>query len=345
MVKEAQQQHVDIHRKINLRKILIDKAGELKGAFYIPFIGNGDIAIELYKNHKIYGADLDGDRVKTAQTRLPDAEILQCDCDAFPLRDKDIEYSLADFDAYTYPYKAFREFWQQAKITSPCVLFFTDGEKQAIMISGHWIMPDGKKNFLKGTDARRVVFNKYWAGTILPWFTEYIKPWKVVETFQYSRKMQLYWGAIISKGTAKPKFGFGTGAPGVPHYRFDDKKKEAYLDQLRNGRGRTLAASNIHVSRELVSNHRQKYPGFALAEMEAEARADDEVVNSLFEAAKSGNVTAIQVWLYNRQSNNWRDKRNVSVTGDGGGPAKIDITYRVINETTAEKPGNKSKEG
>ena len=68
-----QKQHVDYHRKIALRKNLLEKAAELKGAFYIPFIGDGDIAFDLYQGHKLYGADIDVERVNIAKSRLPDA--------------------------------------------------------------------------------------------------------------------------------------------------------------------------------------------------------------------------------------------------------------------------------
>ena len=162
MGSEKQKQHAEIHRKLQLRKTLLDKAPELPGAFYIPFIGDGDIAAALYKEHKIYGADIDPKRVKTAQSRLPGAEILQADCDTFPFHDRDIEYSLADFDPYSYPYKSFREFWSHAKKTSPLILFFTDGEKQAIVRSGHWTNPEGKKIRAKDLRERRATFNKYW---------------------------------------------------------------------------------------------------------------------------------------------------------------------------------------
>ncbi len=46
-VTAQQKQSVDIHRKLLLRKELLGKAGELAGAFYVPFIGDGDIAVEL----------------------------------------------------------------------------------------------------------------------------------------------------------------------------------------------------------------------------------------------------------------------------------------------------------
>ena len=58
----GQKQHVDIKRKLTLRQKLIDKAGNLLGACYIPFIGEGDIASALYNKKLIYGADNDSEK-------------------------------------------------------------------------------------------------------------------------------------------------------------------------------------------------------------------------------------------------------------------------------------------
>ena len=340
-ITAQQKQHIDIHRKLGLRKNLMEKAGDLAGAFYVPFIGDGDIAVELYQGRKIYGADLDGDRVKTAQARLPDAKILQADCDAYPFRGQDIEYSLADFDPFAYPYKAFREFWQQARLTSPSILFFTDGERMAVKRSGHWTAPDGKKVFTKGIDAKRVVFNKYWTGTILPWFEEYIKPWRITASLKYLRKDMLYWGAIIAREERASKVKKVKGKLDkigeVHRNKFDNIKKQEYLALLRQGHTRGLAASLVGIHRATVSIHMKKDKAFENAVSEAESDAIGKVENALFEAAISGNVTAIQVYLYNRNPERWADRRSVRLAGEGGGPIEvkeIDAKSKIISIIT-----------
>ena len=55
----TQKQHVDIQRKLKLRRTLMEKLGTTDGAYYIPFIGEGDIAVELYRDKMIYGADIE----------------------------------------------------------------------------------------------------------------------------------------------------------------------------------------------------------------------------------------------------------------------------------------------
>lgn len=58
MGSALQKQHVDLYRKVLLRRKLLALAVE--GAAYVPFIGDGDIALELYAGkHQIFGADLD----------------------------------------------------------------------------------------------------------------------------------------------------------------------------------------------------------------------------------------------------------------------------------------------
>ncbi len=79
----------------------------------------------------------------------------------------------------------------------------------------------------------------------------------------------------------------------------------------------------------------KKGKGFAEAVSEAESDAIGKVENALFEAAISGNVTAIQVYLYNRAPKRWTDKRNIRLAGEGGGPIEVresDAKSKILNE-------------
>jgi len=316
-VKQSEKkQHVEFQRKIKLRKGLIEKAGKLTGAYYVPFIGDGDIACELYQGNKIYGADIDPERVEAAKSRLKDAEIITADCDKFP------------FDSYSYPYDSFRSFWEEAKFGSQCVIFFTDGQKQAIMRAGSYRTPDGKKIKAKTVSERRKVYNFYFNKVIVPWFEEYIKPWKVVVITKYLRGGSMcYWGAIIAredKSIQVKKVKGKSGKAGEVHRnKFDSIKKDEYLGLLRQGHTRGLAASLVGIHRATVSTHMKKDTGFAEAVSEAESDAIGKVENALFEAAMSGNVTAIQVYLYNRNPERWADRRSVRLAGEGGGPIEV----------------------
>jgi hypothetical protein len=58
---------------------------------------------------------------------------------------------------------------------------------------------------------------------------------------------------------------------------------------------------------------------FKKAISQAELEANQKVENALFEAAMSGNVTAIQVWLYNRMPTDGAIDEDSSMLG----PIKI----------------------
>lgn len=195
---KGQKQHVDLHRKIQLRKRLLGT--KLTGNAYVPFIGDGDLADALYRGMKIYGADIDPARVSTATARLPDARIIQADCDHFPFPEN-IEFSLADFDAYSEPYPAFLSFWKTAKKADRLTLFFTDGHRQGIIRTGYIHYPDGTEEHVKDLNTRRGLFNFYLSKVVIPWFKDFLgSEWRTVTgPFFYLRRMQLYWGTVIER--------------------------------------------------------------------------------------------------------------------------------------------------
>ena len=190
-----QKQHVDIHRKILLRKNLLHTK---QGVFYVPFIGDGDIAVKLYSNAEIYGADIDSDRVNTAQQRVK-GDIRTADCYGWPFGDIDKVFDVADFDSYSEPYGSFRTYWEEAKKADTMTLFFTDGQKQSIFRTSTWINPNGEKIKFNSITEQRKVGNFYFPKFILPWLIDYIKPYTIKRKLFYLRGMMLYWGAVVEK--------------------------------------------------------------------------------------------------------------------------------------------------
>lgn len=102
------------------------------------------------------------------------------------------------------------------------------------------------------------------------------------------------------------------------HYRFNLTRQKAYLDHLRGGLKRTAAAEAIGISRQVTWQFSKDHEWFRLAveqaELDAASRDVEEVEDALKMAALSGNVTAIQVFLYNRAPDKWGDRRNVTMT-------------------------------
>jgi hypothetical protein len=99
--------------------------------------------------------------------------------------------------------------------------------------------------------------------------------------------------------------------------KFAPDKKADYLQKLREGVSPCTAARAVGVSRQLVRLYRKDHPDFAAEERLAVRESHEQVENALFKEAVAGNVTACQVWLYNRRPGRWADRRNVKLTGSG----------------------------
>jgi len=106
----------------------------------------------------------------------------------------------------------------------------------------------------------------------------------------------------------------------IKSYKFTDNKKDEYLELLRQGGRRYASAKAVGVTPQTVNAHVKDDPNFAKAVDEAEMEANEQVEDALFMTATSGNVTAMQVWLYNRAPGRWTDKRQSEhkVTGSLG---------------------------
>ena len=210
----TQKQHVEFYRKIMLRRRLLK--GSPPGPAYVPFIGDGDLAVVLYGDRDIYGVDLDANRVAAAAYKLDGNPviqghwpghhhvIIQGDADVWQFGPGPHQWSglhgfaVGDFDAYSYPYAAFRAFWQDAPKASRLTVFFTDAQKQTLFLNGVYQHPSGEKiTVSEAPNSKRRIMAFYWKQTILAGFKDYVEPWKVVKTDFYLRGMMLYWGAIV----------------------------------------------------------------------------------------------------------------------------------------------------
>lgn len=182
-------------RKLGLRRRLLRYA--VDGAAYVPFVGDGDIADVLYRERKIYGADIDPARVQTARDRLVGADIRQADCNGWPFPDVDEPFAIADLDAYANPYPPLRSFWGNAMKASVVVIFGTDGQRQNIKRHKlERILPD---DFVSDVEPRvwRSQYNFWWARYVRPWVEQEISPSVIRMHSLYLRKDMLYWGAVI----------------------------------------------------------------------------------------------------------------------------------------------------
>jgi len=189
-------QHVDMYKKILMRQMLLK--GQSIENIYVPFIGDGDIASELYSKYKIYGGDIDPARAEYARKRL-NANIKTADCDKWIFSEIKDKFQAADFDSYCQPYLSFTSFWENAIKDDVMVLFFTDGHRQGIIRTGVHITVEDKHIKLNDINEQRKLFNMYYSNYILPWFSGYIKPYKIIKKQFYIRQHMLYWGVVIKK--------------------------------------------------------------------------------------------------------------------------------------------------
>ena len=139
-------------------------------------------------------------------------------------------------------------------------------------------------------------------------------------------------------------------------YKFTEERKGAYLDLLRQGGRRHASARAVGISPWTVVNRMNDDPKFAVAVEKAEMEANEVVENALYAAALSGNVVAIQVWLYNRTPERWKDKSAATAVAVAGAVSATDLQvararagavsdddfFRVIETAYAEETGEEA---
>lgn len=123
-------------------------------------------------------------------------------------------------------------------------------------------------------------------------------------------------------------------APKGP-YKFDADRRAKYLNLLRNGIGRRMAAAGVGLHHTTILAYRKRYPQFDREISEAESFADERVVNALFQAALKGNVAACCSWLYSRCPDEWRDRRSPAIVLPGEVSPTVDDG--AVRRITAER--------
>lgn len=104
----------------------------------------------------------------------------------------------------------------------------------------------------------------------------------------------------------------------MPHkgYKCTAKKKAEYCDKLRLGFRRGRAAEAVGLARSTIARALRADPEFIAAVDLAEIEACEPVEDVLYQLAMKGNIVAIQIWLYNRNPDRWRDQRNFGKPGE-----------------------------
>jgi len=117
-----------------------------------------------------------------------------------------------------------------------------------------------------------------------------------------------------------------------PHReKFDAARREIFLDLLRKGVRRTQACKKAGISRPTFNKYMNNNKKFAAEVAQAETDANELVEQAMFSSALKGNVTAQQVWLYNRDPEHWQDKRNIAIGGDKNNPIEMNLSGDELN--------------
>lgn len=215
-------QHVDLWRKLALRRDLITRAPP--GAAYVPFLGEGDIARELYTDRRIVGVELDpaiaargAENLRAAQAERPDgwvplvitgdANTWHADADAGE------PFAIADLDSFNNPYLAFEAFWRNAPMTGTVVVFGTDALKMPMLLHrAIALLPSGTME--PSTDRGRHKF--WWSQHVRPYLERAVAPARIVADSKYLRAGMLYWGVVVERAGAGPVDGEDPSGPVSP---------------------------------------------------------------------------------------------------------------------------------
>ena len=366
---DGKAQHNDLYRKLLLRRDLLASASE--GAFYVPFIGDGDIAVELYPDRAIYGADLDPERVATAAKRLPDAEVRVFDCDAWPFTDVDATFAVADLDSYAHPYVPLESFLAGAKLADRLVIFGTDGMRQAIKRTG--TLPALPK--CKGPKGnlldRRKVYNGWWPKHILPYLERTLAPRTITRSVKYQTTDMVYWGIVADLADLGPAAAAGNdqlaavesalfGAaktgnipaitlwlqrhPPAPNAQPSKEgrptkrtpaTRTVILEALTAGNTRTAACKVAGIGLDTLSAWGKSDAEFLGALEKAEAEAELSHLANIVAADKRGVWTADAWWLERRRHADY-GRRDIYRDNDPGSMSDVDAF--LLAETAPPPP-------
>ena len=329
-------QNKDIRRKLRLRQELVLRASD--GAVYVPFCGDGEMA-EAYAGRAIYAADIDQKRVETFRKRFPDARVKAADVNKeFPFSESDTIYSIADFDAWDYPYDALRLFMSAAQTTDRLVIFITDGMFQAITRKRTARGPDGTP--ILGSQCRSL--QKYLSDFVLTYLRKILSPRTIREESHFTINDMIYLGIVaarIDNGQASEMDADSLDVERVLRESRDSRRMGRPKWELTDERLRVIEivaemhateeeiARALGVSVDTISRRLKEKLGCTFEEILKKRREIGAI--SLrrwqWEAAKAGNIPML-IWL-GKQYLGQRDRQDVSYSKE-----KLKVVERIVAE-------------
>lgn len=114
-------------------------------------------------------------------------------------------------------------------------------------------------------------------------------------------------------------------APKITPEKFNE-----VVTALRIGADIAGAAHLISVSKATLDRYMEKRPAEKARADDARKIADDRVQSALYKSAVAGNVTAMIFWLKNRQPKEWRDRREIEMSGAGDVAEAISAAHAAL---------------
>lgn len=128
-------------------------------------------------------------------------------------------------------------------------------------------------------------------------------------------------------------------------YKFTKKRRDEFLELLASGGRRMASARAVGVDPRTVERAMVSDESFRELVHRAEMEANEFVVDALYQAAVSGNVTAVTLWLTNRDRDHWvKQPERIEVTGDGGGPLLTEVSGHVAMVAAAVLEDDESRD-
>ena len=127
------------------------------------------------------------------------------------------------------------------------------------------------------------------------------------------------------------------------HPKITPDKVEQVIAALRIGADIAGAAHLISVSTSGLERYMVRHPLVKVRADEARKIADDRVQSALYKSAVGGNVTAMIFWLKNRQSAEWRDRRELAGVPDAPllpGPIRVVFDDALDEDEAPDEPGS-----
>ena len=95
--------------------------------------------------------------------------------------------------------------------------------------------------------------------------------------------------------------------------KFDEDRREAYLNALRDGNLKHASARIAGVSYKTIERYRAANEEFHKDERIAQAEASEQVEKVLHDMALEGDLGAIKIWLHAHAKSTYNDKKELTI--------------------------------